>query len=68
MSRGTRSHVDRSLVQVADPEQILRDRRRSMATPNENEENPRQPHKNEEENEPEEVNIPNLFMPDLDNI
>ena len=41
MSRVTRSHVDRSLVQVEDPEQILRDRRRSMETPNGNKGNPR---------------------------
>ena len=63
MSRVTKSHVDNSLIQVADPEQILGDRRRSMAEPG----NLRRDSDNEEGSKPEEVNIPNLFVPDLDN-
>ena len=31
MQRATRSNADNTLVQVEDPEQILRERRRSMA-------------------------------------
>ena len=61
MNRVTRSNVDGSLLQVEDPEQLLRDRCRSMAEPG------RRDHDNEEGSEPKEVNIPNLFMPDLEN-
>ena len=62
MNRVTRSNVDGSLLQVEDPEQLLRDRRRSMAEPG------RRDLDNEEGSKPEEVNIPNLFVPDLENI
>ena len=63
MSTVTRSHIDHSLLQVEDPEQLLRDRRRSMAEPG----NLRRDSDNEEGSKTEEVNIPNLFVPDLDN-
>ena len=61
MNRVMRSNIDSSLLQVEDPEQLLRDRRRSMA------ELGRRDFDNEEGSEPEEVNIPNLFVPDLEN-
>ena len=64
MQRAMRSNVDHSLIQVEDPEQLLRDRRRSMADPG------RQVARdsdNEEYSEAEEMNIPELFVPDLDN-
>ena len=61
MNRVTRSNVDHSLIQVEDPEQLLRDRCRSMAEPG------RRDIDNEEGSEAEEMNIPDLFMPDLEN-
>ena len=63
MNRVTRSNIDGSLLQVEDPEQLLRDRHRSMAEPG----NHRQDHDNKEGSEAEEINIPNLFVPDLEN-
>ena len=65
MQRATRSNVDHSLIQVEDPEQLLRDRRRSIADPGR--QVTRDSH-NKEYSEAEEMNIPDLFMPDLDNI
>ena len=64
MQRAMRSNVDHSLIQVEDPEQLLRDRHRSMADQG------RQVTRNsdnEEYSKAEEMNIPELFMPDLDN-
>ena len=63
MNRVTRSNVDDSLLQVEDPEQLLRDRCRSMAEPG----NHRRDHDNKEGSKPKEINIPNLFVPDLEN-
>ena len=62
--------MDGSLLEVADPEQIIRDRRRaSMAAPQGNAGDPGRPQGpgNEEENGPDDGNIPNLFVPDLNN-
>ena len=60
MQRVTRSNVDNTLVQVEDPEQIIRERRRSMADQTEEgRENPRDTRHSdgEEYSEAEEVNI-----------
>ena len=67
MQRVTRSNVDNTLVQVEDPEQILRERRRSMAE--QGRETPRETRDSdgEEYSEAEEVNTPELYVPDLDN-
>ena len=71
MQRATRSNADNTLVQVEDPEQIIRVRRRSMAeqTKQEVNRNPRvtRDSDGEEYSEAEEVNIPDLYVPDLDN-
>ena len=70
MQRVTRSNVDNTLVQVGDPEQIIRERRRSMADQAEQgRENPRDTRDSdgEEYSEAEEVNIQDLYVPDLDN-
>ena len=70
MQRVTRSNIDNTLLEVADPEQILRERRRSMADQAEQGRgNPRDTRDSdsEEYSEAEEVNIRNLFVPDLDN-
>ena len=70
MQRVTRSNVDNTLVQVEDPEQILRERRRSMA---EQAEQGRGNHREtrdsdgEEYSKAEEVNTRDLYVPDLDN-
>ena len=70
MQRVTRSNADNTLVQVEDPEQILRERRRSMA---EQAEQGRGNHRetrdsnDEEYSEAEEVNTRDLYVPDLDN-
>ena len=70
MQRVTRSNADNTLVQVEDPEQILRERRRSMA---EQAEQGRGNHREtrdsegEEYSEAEEVNTRDLYVPDLDN-
>ena len=68
MQRVTRSNVDNTLVQIEDPEQILRERRRSMAE--QVRENPRETRDSdgEEYSEAEEVNALELYVPDLDNI
>ena len=67
MQRVTRSNVDNTLVQVEDPEQILRERRRSMVE--QGRENPRETRDSdgEEYSKAEEVNTPELYVPDLDN-
>ena len=70
MQRVTRSNADNTLVQVEDPEQILRERHRSMAEQAEQgRENPRETmdSDSEEYSEAEEVNIRDLYVPDLDN-
>ena len=70
MQRVTRSNADNTLVQVEDPEQILRERRRSMA---EQAEQGRGNHREsrdsdgEKYSEAEEVNTRDLYVPDLDN-
>ena len=72
MQRVTRSNADNTLVQVEDPEQIIRERCRSMAEQTEQgrvNTNPRvtRDSDSEEYNKAEEVNIPDLYVPDLDN-
>ena len=72
MQRVTRSNADNTLVHVEDPEQIIRVRRRSMAEQTEQGEGNRNPRvtrdsDSEEYSEAEEVNIPDLYVPDLDN-
>ena len=70
MQRVTRSNADNTLVQVEDPEQILRERRKSMAEQAEQGRgNPRvtRDSDSEEYSEAEEVNIRDLYVPDLDN-
>ena len=70
MQRVTRSNADNTLVQVEDPEQILRERRRSMAEQAEQGRgNPRVTRDSDgkEYSEAKEVNIRDLYVPDLDN-
>ena len=70
MQRVTRSNADNTLVQVEDPEQIIRERRRSMAEQTEQGRgNPRvtRDSDGEEYSKAEEVNIRDLYVPDLDN-
>ena len=70
MQRITRSNADNTLVQVEDPEQIIRERCRSMEDQAEQgRENPRDTRDSdgEEYSEAEEVNIRDLYVPDLDN-
>ena len=60
MQRVTRSNADNTLVQVEDPEQIIRERHRSMAEQTkQGRENPRDTRDSdgEEYSEAEEVNI-----------
>ena len=69
MQRATRSNADNTLVHVEDPEQIIRVRRRSMAEQGEVSRNLRitRDSDGEEYSEAEEVNIPDLYVPDFDN-
>ena len=70
MQRVTRSNADNTLVQVEDPEQIIRERCRSMAEQaKQGRENPRDTRDSDskEYSEAEEVNIRDLYIPDLDN-
>ena len=70
MQRITRSNTDNTLVEVADPEQILRERCRSMADQAEQVRgNPRDARDSdsEEYSKAEETNTRSLFVPDLDN-
>ena len=62
-----RSNTDNTLVQVEDPEQILRERCRSMAE--QGSEIPRETRDSdgEEYSKAEEVNTPEFYVPDLDN-
>ena len=67
MQRVTRSNADNTLVQVEDPEQILRESHRSIAE--QGREIPRETRDSdgEEYSKAEEVNTPDLYVPDLDN-
>ena len=70
MQRVTRSNADNTLVQVEDPEQIPREKCRSMVEQAEQGRgNPRETRDSngEEYSEAEEVNMRNLYVPDLDN-
>ena len=70
MQRVTRSNADNTLVQVEDPEQILRKRHRSMAEQAEQGRGNLREIKDsdgKEYSEAEEVNIQDLYVPDLDN-
>ena len=70
MQRITRSNADNTLVQVEDPEQLLRERCRSMAEQAEQGRGiPRvsRDSDGEEYSEAEEVNTRDLYVPDLDN-
>ena len=70
MQRVTRSNADNTLVQVEDPEQIIRERRRSMAEQAEKGRgNPRDTRDSdgEEYSKAEEMNIRDLYVPDLNN-
>ena len=70
MQRIARSNADNTLVQVEDPEQILRERHRGMAEQAEQGRgNPRvtRDSDGEEYSEAEEVNIQDLYVPHLDN-
>ena len=70
MQRATRSNADNTLVHVEDPEQIIRIRRRSMAEQGKVSRNLRvtRDSDGEEYSKAKEVNIPDLYVPDLDNI
>ena len=70
MQRVTRSNADNTLVQVEDPERIIRERRRSMADQAEQGRgNPRDTRDSDgkEYSEAEEMNIQDLYVPDLNN-
>ena len=69
MQRATRSNADNTLVHVEDLEQIIRVRHRSMAEQGEVGRNLRitRDSDGKEYSEAEEVNIPDLYVPDLDN-
>ena len=67
MQRAMRSNVDNSLIQVEDPEQLLRDKRRSMADQGRQVTRDARDSDGEEYSEAEEMNIPELYVPDLHN-
>ena len=70
MQRATRSNADNTLLQVEDPEQIIRERRRSMVDQAEQGRgNPRDTRDSDskEYSEAEEMNIRDLYVPDLNN-
>ena len=67
MQRAMRSNIDNSLVQVEDPEQILRERRRSMADQGRQADRDTRDSNGKECSETEEMNTPELYVPDLDN-
>ena len=67
MQRATRSNIENSLVQVEDPEQLLRDRHRSMTDQGRQVARDTRDSDSEEYSEAEEMNIPVLYIPDLDN-
>ena len=69
MQRATRSNTDNTLVHVEDPKQIIRVSMAEQAEQREVNRNPRvtRDFDGEEYSEAEEVNIPELYVPDLDN-
>ena len=67
MQRAMRSNIDNSLVQVEDPKQLLRDRHRSMADQGRQVARDMRDSDSEEYSEAKEMNIPELYVPDLDN-
>ena len=67
MQRVTRSNADNTLVQVEDPEQIIRERRRSMADQGRGNPRDTRDSDSEEYSEAEEMNIRDLYVPDLNN-
>ena len=67
MQKSTRSNVDHSLIQVEDPEQLLRDRCRNMADQGRQVTRDSRDSDGKEYRKTEEMNIPKLFVPDLDN-
>ena len=67
MQRPMRSNIDNSLVQVEDPEQILRERRRSMADQGRQVARDARDSDGKEYSKGDEMNIPELYVPDLDN-
>ena len=67
MQRVTRSTVDHTLIQVEDPEQLLRDRHRSMADQGRQVARDTRDSDSKKYSEAEEMNIPELYVPDLDN-
>ena len=67
MQRAMRSNVDNSLIQVEDPEQLLRDRCRSMADQGRQVTRDSRDSNGKEYSEAKEMNIPELFVPDLYN-
>ena len=71
MQRATRRNTDNTLIHVEDPEQLIRVRRRSMAEQAEQVANKNlritRDSDGEEYSEAEEMNIPDLYIPDLNN-
>ena len=67
MQRVTRSNVDNSLVQVEYPEQILRERCRSMADQGRQVPRDTGDSDSKEYSKAKEMNTPELYVPYLDN-
>ena len=71
MQRATRRNIDNTLIHIEDPEQLIRVRRRSMAEQAEQVANKNlritRDSDGEEYSEAEEMNIPDLYVPDLNN-
>ena len=71
MQRAMRRNTDNTLIHVEDPEQLIRVRRRSMAEQAEQVANKNlritRDSDGEEYSEAEEMNIPDLYVPDLNN-
>ena len=71
MQRAMRRNIDNTLIHVEDPEQLIRVRRRSMAEQAEQVANKNlritRDSDGEEYSEAEEMNIPDLYVPDLNN-
>ena len=66
MQRAMRSNIDNSLVQVEDPEQIFRERHRSMADQGRQADRDVRYSDGKEYSEAEEMNTPELYVPGLD--
>ena len=62
-----RSNVDNSLVQVQDPDQILRERCRNMTDQGREVLRDTRDSNSEEYSKAKEMNTPELYVPDLDN-